>query len=265
MKDPQVSVDTTCYNTVALCSPSSSLSPQSPSMHEYSGIKLTPLQMSQTSQNSSPTCAVTILGIENGSNGNNIDDSGKPRITSNVHTTVAQGLKVPYLVLSIAIIIWSIFLCGKYGSNHETDPPFKNLWYYSVSFWPQCKDERSQVWRLLSYSLIHANFLHVGGNSIFLVGYGLLLESIHLLAIPILFTSYLLGILIGALGHNYWYPYQALIGASAGCYSVFGTLLGATIAFPLLIPNYPAVVITLGLQVMGDILLYFLYRSPQGK
>ena len=83
-----------------------------------------------------------------------------------------------------------------------------------------------KVWRLFSYSLVHSGFVHLLSNLTMLVSYGSILEGRLEGRRHVVAAVFLVGSVVGALGQSYQSPYKGVVGASSGCYSMFGFLSG---------------------------------------
>jgi len=104
-------------------------------------------------------------------------------------------------------------------------PGPRSLFYRLVGRWPACGDARPQVWRLLSYQLVHTSWLHLGANAFVQVLFGIPMELTHGAA-PVL-AIYLAGVLAGALLCCVADSYAVVVGASGGSYALLGAHVGA--------------------------------------
>ncbi|EDW30109.1 GL22503 [Drosophila persimilis] len=89
-------------------------------------------------------------------------------------------------------------------------------------------DLRLQLWRFLSYALLHASWLHLGFNVLTQLLFGLPLEMVHGSART--GVIYMAGVLAGSLGTSVVDSEVYLVGASGGVYA----LLAAQVASVLL-------------------------------
>jgi membrane associated rhomboid family serine protease len=97
-----------------------------------------------------------------------------------------------------------------------------------ISIWPECKDNRLQLWRLISGIFIHADLGHIISNILALLPLSFLLElNQHFYSITPLFIA---GIIHSSLAFYYTNPYSYALGASGGVF----TLIGLNIANLLL-------------------------------
>jgi hypothetical protein len=83
--------------------------------------------------------------------------------------------------------------------------------------------------------------------------YGLSVECLHPQGAILYFISYQCGVIFGALGYSYFYPYRALIGCSSGVYGLLGSCLA------LLILNYDSIDITLFYTLSGVIFVHIFF------
>ena len=81
-----------------------------------------------------------------------------------------------------------------------------------------CSLHRNQIWRYLSYSLVHRDVEHIVANLLLLLCLGLVLEMGHgYWRVGLVFLS---GVLAGSLSAYCFDPDYGLIGCSGGVYSV---------------------------------------------
>lgn len=121
------------------------------------------------------------------------------------HGRVISKWPPPFFISSITIIQISLFLAFTY--TNTVDELFEIL-----EFNPS---KRGEVWRYLSYCLVHQNWEHIIINTVLQLLVGLLLEVIHKWkrVAPI----YILGVLTASFGY-YLVDHYSLIGASGGIY-----------------------------------------------
>ncbi|KAM8709503.1 hypothetical protein ACLKA7_016326 [Drosophila subpalustris] len=84
-------------------------------------------------------------------------------------------------------------------------------------------DRRLQLWRFVSYALLHASWLHLGFNVVTQLLYGLPLELIH--GSGRTAVVYLAGVLAGSLGTSVVDSTVYLVGASGGVYALLAAQL----------------------------------------
>lgn len=84
-------------------------------------------------------------------------------------------------------------------------------------------DRRLQIWRFLTYMVLHANWFHLAFNVIVQLLYGLPLEMVH--GSARIATIYLAGVLAGSLGTSVIDSEVYLVGASGGVYALLAAQL----------------------------------------
>ncbi|XP_030239959.1 protein rhomboid isoform X2 [Drosophila navojoa] len=84
-------------------------------------------------------------------------------------------------------------------------------------------DRRLQLWRFVSYALLHASWLHLGINVLTQLVYGLPLELLH--GSGRTAVIYLAGVLAGSLGTSVVDSTVYLVGASGGVYALLAAQL----------------------------------------
>jgi membrane associated rhomboid family serine protease len=110
-----------------------------------------------------------------------------------------MGIKkcgVPYFSVALCALIITIWLVP--GTGEGPSPPRSwNMWFHgAVSPWKDgCEDWRPQVYRLVSYSFVHATSLHIASNVVGLLLFGLVLE--HYAGVGIAASCYFCGVIIG--------------------------------------------------------------------
>lgn len=99
-----------------------------------------------------------------------------------------------------------------------SDPPEDSLLVYRP-------DQRLQLWRFLSYALLHASWRHLGFNVLTQLLFGLPLELVHgSLRTGII---YMAGVLAGSLGTSVVDSEVYLVGASGGVYALLAAQLAS--------------------------------------
>lgn len=121
-------------------------------------------------------------------------------------------------------VIFSLLDKTKLDSRNPNDMSWS---FYAITPYPECKDVRNQVWRLISYSFVHGNIVHLLGNSI-----GIIVSTVGITRLQkfhSIIMVYFICIINGALSNYLTHPYLALIGASGGVYGVAGSNVAAII------------------------------------
>lgn len=86
---------------------------------------------------------------------------------------------------------------------------------------------RYEIWRFETYMFIHQGYMHLVGNMIFQIMFGLSLEMVHKFWRVSL--VYVLGAIAGCLLHSVTDMQVALVGASGGVYAILGAHIAAII------------------------------------
>lgn len=89
-----------------------------------------------------------------------------------------------------------------------------------VGLWPDCTDNRRQLWRLVTSVFSHSGFAHYGGNIMGLFGLSFLLEMHQDICVilPLVF----LGTVHGNLSFFYVKPYSYAVGVSQSVFVLLG-------------------------------------------
>lgn len=143
-----------------------------------------------------------------------------------------ESFFVPVTTLCILTAIWTSYLMGlneenqlnaRFFTSTVVSPSNAQFFFMPVGFYPQCSDQRAQLWRFVTVQLVHHGFLHILGNTSVILIVGTAMECFSSSIVTfLLFES---GILVGCLGHAYMMPYNPLVGCSHGVYAMIGGLL----------------------------------------
>ncbi|TRY70827.1 hypothetical protein TCAL_04481 [Tigriopus californicus] len=135
----------------------------------------------------------------------------------------------PIFILSVAILEVIVFI-SHMVQFHKHHPELPVAWNEIA---PLCSklilnpNQRAQVWRFLTYSLVHSGFQHFALNVVMQILVGLPLEMTH--GPYRVGTVYLVGVLAGSLGSSIFEPHAFLAGASGGVYALIGAHLATLI------------------------------------
>eukprot|EP01034_Spumella_vulgaris_P022495 gene22495-28623_t len=164
-----------------------------------------------------------------------------------------------------------VFLIGwdntVFSQSTPLSPPDEAWWFMTVTWYPTCGDVRHQYWRLLSLQFVHEGLMHIGGNSLASLGFGGMLETYQPYGFALCALVYQFGIIFGALGHSYLWPFRGLVGCSPGVYGMIGA------CWAVVLTNWesmdPVIAFTLcgavAIQTAMDIGLYMTsYSSSTG-
>jgi membrane associated rhomboid family serine protease len=192
------------------------------------------------------------------------------RNTSRTCNTYSKFLsKYPWFTLTMLILIWAFFIRGLRQQNLTWSSPIspydEQFWFRKVDYWPSCaKLSDSSWWLLLSYQFAHDGLGHIGGNSLLLLWYGCVNELTQPLGLMAVVVAYVSGVVFGALTYSYVFPYNGLIGCSAGIYALIGlTVASALVNRKYMNPRFHfSLLVLLGLQMIVDILSYFVFYKP---
>ncbi|KAH8234619.1 hypothetical protein KR032_000736 [Drosophila birchii] len=118
----------------------------------------------------------------------------------------------PVFIVLASLLEIVVFVCV------GCEPPEDSLLVYRP-------DQRLQLWRFLSYALLHASWRHLGFNVLTQLLFGLPLELVHgSLRTGII---YMAGVLAGSLGTSVVDSEVYLVGASGGVYALLAAQLAS--------------------------------------
>lgn len=149
-------------------------------------------------------------------------------------TKLRTPVLAPLLMLSIWLVFWyGIFVeigfkQSRVGWHGPVSPRNPALMFLTVGFYPQCNDDRPDVWRLFTVQFVHAGLQHLCGNTVLGLIVGCMLEMFAGSLLTLLVFE--AAVVLGTLSHSYFLPYNGLVGCSHGVYGWVGALL----AFSLL-------------------------------
>jgi len=123
------------------------------------------------------------------------------------HGRVITKWPPPFFIISLTIIQISLFLAFRFEVDERVSDLFEILEFKPSRRW--------EVWRYLSYCLVHQNWNHIIINTVLQLLVGVLLEVVHKYkrVAPI----YILGVITASIGY-YTVDHYTLIGASGGIY-----------------------------------------------
>lgn len=93
-----------------------------------------------------------------------------------------------------------------------------NLQKIAIEYLKYNSCKRNELWRFVSYMLVHSSNFHLIGNVMLQLLLGVPLELVHKWWRVLLI--YFAGILAGSLGYSFVKSCGNLIGVSAGCYAL---------------------------------------------
>lgn len=126
----------------------------------------------------------------------------------------------PFLYKYIIFLIWLFYILSLFDGILPNE---KNLFYSTITEYPNCKDVRFEIWRMFTMSLVHSDFIHIFLNTIFLFNLLFLTESsqkYQSLLIIIFFAS-----ILTSMSFSYFLPYTNSIGCSHLLFAFTGSLL----------------------------------------
>ena len=104
-----------------------------------------------------------------------------------------------------------ILICSSIDENKDIMPE-----KFASNYLTYKSCQRSEIWRFLSYMLVHRSYTHLISNLALQIVLGVVLEAAH--GWWRVLIVYLSGVLAGSLGHSFVTPCGTLKGVSAGCF-----------------------------------------------
>jgi len=133
----------------------------------------------------------------------------------------------PFFVRYVMVIIWFSYLIGVLSMRNphflKVAPANENLYLKIVSLYPNCKDQRGQIWRFFSSAIVHADIGHIFLNTLFLYPFIYLIESAH----GFKKTAFILSMICIYSGiiFTYFNPYSTVVGCSNLVFGFNGSIL----------------------------------------
>jgi len=178
---------------------------------------------------------VTVTSSAFDHSGGRLEDTwGESSQPARMMTASAYGFRrqwscwhLPVFVGLQAAVTICLHVAGEFGLLDdltlpgEEEPFFPGRTMLLVQY--DCKDQRSEVWRWLTYQLTHTSFWHLGMNVVVLLIAGIPLERLH--GAARLAPMFNVGVLGGACCYFVSDPHTQVVGMSGGCYSLQGMFL----------------------------------------
>mgnify|MGYP002876218437 FL=1 len=129
-----------------------------------------------------------------------------------------------YLFLVINISFFTYGLSKNGWKFLKTCPDDNVLFYDAISNWPECKDQRLQIWRFITSTFVHGDIWHLLTNLLIFSGYSFMLESSQ--KSISLFIIYLVTTIHTCIIFFIQNPYTSIIGCSNIVFSFIGAQIG---------------------------------------
>ena len=130
-----------------------------------------------------------------------------------------------FLLLNLVFFTYGLFKNG--GNFLKISPDEDILFYDGISNWPNCRDQRFELWRFITSTLVHADIGHLIINLIILLPYSFSIETFQK-SKNLLFV-YILTTINSSIIFFIQNPYVSVIGCSNIVFSFIGAHLSNTI------------------------------------
>jgi membrane associated rhomboid family serine protease len=132
-----------------------------------------------------------------------------------------------FLYIIFNLLVWGSYVTGLFFlENMSTDkisPNFEPLFFGIVSYYPDCRDIRFELWRFFTMSIVHANIKHIICNTIILFPLMYIIESSYHYKLVLLIYGFVS--IYSGITYSYFYPYTKVIGCSHIVFAYTGSLL----------------------------------------
>lgn len=139
-----------------------------------------------------------------------------------LYVLATQKWKV--FTITITSVVTISYIVGlslhSHFDSHSISIEYRPLYMGMIGLWPQCTDNRDQLWRWVTNILSHSGFSHYCGNILGLFGFSYILEMYQ--PATRLAPLFFLGVIHGNLSFYYTLPYSYAIGVSQGVFAIVG-------------------------------------------
>ena len=171
----------------------------------------------------------------NENNNNNIMIESSATNNNVIYTFNRNGLLSYYIhskhtnfiYIIFNLFIWTSYVTGLFFldemSTDKVSPNYHPFFFGIVSYYPDCRDVRLELWRFFTMSFVHANIKHIICNTIIMFPLMYIIESSYNYKLVLLL--YTLVSLYSGVTYSYFYPYTKVIGCSHIVFAYTGSLL----------------------------------------
>jgi membrane associated rhomboid family serine protease len=132
-----------------------------------------------------------------------------------------------FIYIVFNLLVWSSYVIGLFYldqmSTEKVSPNVDAFFYGIVSYYPVCRDLRSELWRFFTMSFVHGSIKHISCNTIILFPLMYIVESSYNYKLVLLI--YILTSLYSGITYSYFNPYTKVIGCSHIVFAYTGSLL----------------------------------------
>lgn len=146
-------------------------------------------------------------------------------------------------------------------SINSINPVNDDLKLIFVSQWPDCNDERYQLWRFITSGFVHGGFFHLVFNVLMFYSVSNYLETYqHPIILLLLYT---LSKISSGFFVYYTDPYVAYIGCSDGVFALVGSLLSHLLLNMNILSKYEITILILipTISLFFDIMFFIFTKS----
>ena len=132
-----------------------------------------------------------------------------------------------FIYIIFNLLVWTSYVTGLFYldnmSIEKVSPNYHPFFFGIVSYYPDCKDLRLELWRFFTMSFVHANIKHISCNTVVLFPLMYIVESSYNYKVTLLI--YGLVSLFSGITYSYLHPYTKVIGCSHIVFAYTGSLL----------------------------------------
>ena len=132
-----------------------------------------------------------------------------------------------FVYIIFNLFIWASYITGLFYldelSSEKVSPNYQPFFFGIVSYYPDCRDLRLELWRFFTMSFVHGNIKHIACNTIILFPLLYIVESSYNYKLVLLI--YGLVSFYSGITYSYFNPYTKVIGCSHIVFAYTGSLL----------------------------------------
>ncbi|KAJ6650836.1 hypothetical protein lerEdw1_002884 [Lerista edwardsae] len=169
----------------------------------------------------------------------------------------ANCIPPPIFIITISVAELAVFIYyAVWKPQRQWITLGVGIWESPLTYQPK---KREEVWRFVSYMLVHAGVEHILGNLVLQLFLGIPLELVH--KGHRVGLVYIAGVIGGSLASSICDPSEALVGASGGVYALIGGyFMNILVNFREMIPLFGVARLLVILSIVGTDIGFALFR-----
>ena len=132
-----------------------------------------------------------------------------------------------FIYIVFNLLVWASYITGLFYldelSIEKVSPNYEPFFFGIVSYYPDCRDLRLELWRFFTMSFVHSNIKHIICNTVILFPLMYIVESSY--NYKLVLSIYGFVSLYSGVAYSYFYPYTKVIGCSHIVFAYTGSLI----------------------------------------